>query len=98
MLGQAEIDSEPFAELVVGRTNIKHLFFGHLHRALSGSWRGIPFSNVPGTNHQVELNFTKAGLVPGSHEPPAYGVVFVKPDVTLVHLHNFLDQTATFNL
>src|SRR4051794_18682928 len=92
------IDSEQFADLVVGRPNIKHLFFGHLHRPLSGSWRGIPFSNVLGTNHQVELSFTKAGLVPGSHEPPAYGVVLVKHDVTLVHLHNFLDQTATFKL
>lgn len=92
------IDSEPFADLVVGRPNIKHLFFGHLHRPLSGSWRGIPFSNVLGTNHQVELSFTKAGLVPGSHEPPAYGVVFAEPGFTLVHLHNFLDQTATFNL
>jgi len=67
------IDSEPFADLVVGRPNIKHLFFGHLHRPLSGSWRGIPFSNVLGTNHQVELSFTKVGLVPvaTSHRPTA---------------------------
>jgi 3',5'-cyclic-AMP phosphodiesterase len=91
-------DSEAFSDLVVGRPNIKHLFFGHLHRPLSGSWQGIPFSNVPGTNHQVELNFVKEGLVPGSHEPPAYGVVFAEPDFTLVHLHNFIDQTATFDL
>jgi 3',5'-cyclic-AMP phosphodiesterase len=92
------VDSEEFSELVVGRPNVKHLFFGHLHRPLSGSWRGIPFSNVLGTNHQVELNFVKAGRVPGSHEPPAYGVVFAEHDFTLVHLHNFLDQTANFDL
>ena len=92
------IDSAAFTDLVVGRSNIKHLFFGHLHRSLSGSWHGIPFSNVPGTNHQMELNFVKTGVVPGSHEPPAYAVVFPKPELTLVHLHNFLDQTATFNL
>ena len=92
------LDSEAFADIVVGRPNIKHLFFGHLHRPLSGAWRGIPFSNVLGTNHQVELDFVKEGKVPGSHEPPAYGVVFAETDFTLVHLHNFLDQTATFNL
>src|SRR5262249_28940609 len=25
------------------RTRIRHLFFGHVHRAISGSWLGIPF-------------------------------------------------------
>ena len=92
------LDSAAFTEIVAGRPNIKHLFFGHLHRPLSGSWRGIPFSNVLGTNHQVALDFEMEGIVPGSQEPPAYGVVFAKPELTLVHLCNFLDQTATFNL
>lgn len=90
-------DGERFGDIVNGAT-VRHLFFGHLHRPLSGSWRGVPFSTLPGTNHQVALDFDIDGIVPGSHEPPAYAVVFAKPDTTLVHLNSFLDRTATFNL
>lgn len=91
-------DTDRFAAVVCGRPNIRHLFFGHLHRPMGGSWRGIPFTNLPGINHQVALNFVIEDVVPGSHEPPAYGVVFAQPDMTLVHMRNFLDQSATFNL
>ncbi len=34
-----------FAEALAGR-NIRHLFFGHLHRPISGSWNGIPFTTI----------------------------------------------------
>jgi hypothetical protein len=53
---------------------------------------------LPGTNHQVALDFVVEDEVPGSHEPPAYAVVFAYADSTLVHLRNFADRTATFNL
>ena len=89
---------ESFADVVTGRDNVRHIFFGHLHRPISGSWRGIPFSFLPAMNHQVALDFVIEERVPGSHEPPAYGVVFVEADSTVVHLHNFLDRTGTFNL
>lgn len=91
-------ESSEMAEIVRGRANVRHLFFGHLHRSLSGSWNGLPFSNLPGTSHQVELDFVIEDAVPGSHEPPAYAVVFARPDATLVHLRNFLDRTNTFLL
>jgi 3',5'-cyclic AMP phosphodiesterase CpdA len=88
-------EPEKFAEVVALGRNIRHLFFGHLHRPIGGSWRGIPFTT---TSHQVALDFTIGGIVPGSHEPPAYAVVLVRPDTTVVHFHDFLDKTNTFNL
>jgi 3',5'-cyclic-AMP phosphodiesterase len=91
-------DSELFADILAARGNVRHLFIGHLHRSLSGSWLGIPFSNLPGTNHQVALDFVLENAVPGSHEPPAYAVIFLSAESTLVHLRNFTDRTATFNL
>lgn len=91
-------DSDAFAAVVCGRPNIRHLYFGHLHRPMGGSWRGIPFTNIPGINHQVALDFVLEDKVPGSHEPPVYGVVFATPDTTIVHMRQFLDRTATFNL
>ncbi|HUA51314.1 MAG TPA: phosphodiesterase [Candidatus Sulfotelmatobacter sp.] len=87
-----------FVEAVAGRHNIRHLFFGHLHRPVAGSWRGIPVSTLRATSHQVALDFVIEGRIMGSHEPPAYGVVLLEPDQMIVHMHDFLDRTNTFLL
>jgi 3',5'-cyclic-AMP phosphodiesterase len=91
-------DAKLLVARVKGCKNIKHMFMGHLHRPISGTWLGIPFSVLPGTNHQVALDFVIEGVVPGSHEPPAYAVIFLDEDSSIVHLRNFLDTTATFRL
>ena len=89
---------EKFAAIVSGHKNIRHLFFGHLHRPIGGSWHGIPFTTMRATSHQVALDFVMEGVVPGSHEPPAYAVVLADADLTVVHFHDFLDRTNTFIL
>ena len=91
-------ETEGFVRVVAGRSNIRHLFFGHLHRPIAGSWRGIPFSTMRATSHQVALDFVIAGKVPGSHEPPAYAVVLADRDQTVVHFHDFLDTSPRFLL
>jgi 3',5'-cyclic-AMP phosphodiesterase len=91
-------EPEKLAALLNGRDNIRHMFFGHLHRPLAGSWHGIPFSSVRGLNHQVALDFEIADKVPGSLEPPGYSVVLVNTDSVVVHFHDFQDKTATFTL
>lgn len=80
------------------RTRIRHLFFGHLHRPLAGSWLGIPVSTVRGTNHQVALDLRGGPAVPGSHEPPQYAVVLAADEQTIVHLHDYQDGSARFDL
>ncbi|MGJ7546210.1 phosphodiesterase [Variovorax sp. LT1R16] len=75
---------------------IKHLFFGHIHRPISGTWRGIPFSTLRGTNHQVALHVQESEDIPGSFEPPQYGVVLIDEESVIVHLHEFLDHSERF--
>ncbi|KZD05991.1 phosphodiesterase [Oceanibaculum pacificum] len=77
---------------------IRHLFFGHVHRPISGSWRGVPFSTLRAMNHQVWLDFSDAEGVPGSHEPPAYAIVLIAPEQVVIHFHDFLDDSRKFNL
>ena len=89
---------EKFAAALQGRSNIRHMFFGHLHRPIGGSWHGIPMTTIRATSHQVALDFVTEGVVPGSHEPPAYAVVLAEPDLTVVHFHDYLDKTNTFML
>jgi len=91
--------SREFADLVRPfRAAIRHMFFGHLHRPICGSWMGIPFSTMRGTNHQVALDFVLEDAIPGSLEPPQYAVVLIDSDTVVVHFHDYLDETATFNL
>lgn len=83
---------EGFAATVGGHANIRHLFFGHVHRPVSGVWRGIPFSALRGTNHQVAFDLHSAPAVPKSYEEPAYAVCLLEEDQTVVHLHDYLDK------
>lgn len=77
-------------------SRIRHIFFGHVHRPICGNWRGISFSTLRGTNHQVALDFNETSLIRGSHEPPQYGVVFLDPERVIVHMHDYLYQGETF--
>lgn len=78
------------------RARIRHLFFGHVHRPVAGSWRSIPFSTLRGTNHQVVLNLTEHNRHLASHEPPAYAVVLAEAEQIIVHTHDFLDTSPRF--
>ena len=92
------LDPQHFIKAIEGRRNIRHLFFGHLHQPIAGAWRGIPLSTLRATSHQVALDFVIEGRIPGSHEPPAYGVCLLEEDQMIVHMHDFLDRTNTFLL
>lgn len=90
------LDGEDFGAVVAGHSNIRHLFFGHVHRPVSGSWRGIPFSALRGTNHQSWLDFVETRRNISSLEPPAYGIIFLGDDMTVVHSHDYLDASQKF--
>jgi 3',5'-cyclic AMP phosphodiesterase CpdA len=83
-------DAESFAALLKGH-DIRHIFFGHAHRPISGVWNGIGFSALPSLNHQLPL---VGGAVPTvySDEPAMYAVVTLTPGMTLVHADAFLDR------
>lgn len=84
---------ENLAAVLEGFGNIRHIFLGHVHRPVSGSWRGIPFSTLPSLHHQVPLDFQSAGEVPRNYDPPAYAIVLIEDNQTVVHLHNYLEPS-----
>jgi 3',5'-cyclic-AMP phosphodiesterase len=85
-----------FASVVASYSNIRHIFFGHVHRPVSGSWRGIPFSALRGTNHQSWLSFADTRKNICSLEPPAYAVIFIDGERTIVHYHDYLDGSPKY--
>lgn len=83
-------DADSFAHLLKGH-DIRHIFFGHAHRTISGVWNGIGFSALPSLNHQLPLVGGSVETV-YSDEPPMYAVVTISNGMTLVHADAFLHR------
>lgn len=76
---------------------IRHLFMGHVHRPVSGSWLGIPYTMLPATNHQVVLDLVTEQPIYFSHNHPGYGILLIDEDRVIVHTQDPLEETASNN-
>jgi Icc protein len=84
-------DADDFAPLLQGH-DVRHIFFGHAHRTISGVWRGIPFSALPSLNHQLPLVGGAVETV-YSDEPPMYAAVLIGNGMTVVHSDAYLHRS-----
>ena len=93
-------DAEAFHDVIAPhKPRIRHLFFGHVHRAIFGNWRGISFSCMRGLNHQVALDLSPdRTAIEGDLASPAYGVVLLDDQMVTVHMHDFTDTSPRFPL
>ena len=87
-----------WAVIAPHRARIRHLFFGHLHRPIGGSWRGIPFSCTASPNHQVALDLVtlRGDDVPGCREPAGYAVILIDTDSVVVHHQQLFNGETRF--
>ncbi len=83
-------DGEGFGDLLAGH-NVRHVFFGHAHRMISGQWRGISYSAVPGISHQLPLVGGSVSTI-YSDEPPMYSVIYLHGDQITVHSDAFMHR------
>ena len=75
---------------------IRHIFFGHIHRPMGGSWLTIPVSAAPSMNFQVALDFQAAGDAIGlSIENAAYKIILIEKDTLVVHFRDFSQSIQT---
>ena len=81
-----------FKNLIQNYTNIRHLFFGHLHRACHGSWAGVSFSTVKATAHQTSLNLKTKKLKVSIGETPSYAIILIANNDIIIHDHSFLGE------
>jgi Icc protein len=87
------LEPEGFAAALDG-ADVRHIFFGHVHRPVSGSWRGIPYSALRATVHQVPLDMAPRRTMPYNLEPPTYAVILIEDGLTVVHLHDYMHDTV----
>lgn len=83
-----------FESVISGYGNIRHLFFGHVHRPVSGSWKGIPMSSLFSFVHQVAFTFQGDQAISYSKEPPAYCVVEIGEGSVVVNTCFYQDKSA----
>lgn len=91
------IQADAFRDVVEPHAHkVRHIFFGHIHRPVAGSWLDIPMSTIRSTNHQVWLDFSNRDTIPGSSEPPAYGIAMIETDAIVVHFHDYMDASEKY--
>lgn len=78
--------------------DIRHIFFGHYHRPVSGIWRGIPFTSHRSMMLQCALDLKTKDEVRGIHEEPQYAVCLIEDGLTRVHYHDFASHAATISM
>ncbi|MBR0655739.1 metallophosphoesterase [Plastoroseomonas arctica] len=66
------------------RARIRHMFHGHTHRALAGSWRGIPTSSLRGTAFEVKFAAGQPAIERAA--PIEYAIVRCEAESIGVHL------------
>ncbi len=74
------------------RARIRHLFHGHLHRPIAGSWRGIPLSSVRGTAFEVAFPAGPGAVGATTLLPPCYALVRVTGEDIVVHTMDVAEE------
>jgi 3',5'-cyclic AMP phosphodiesterase CpdA len=93
--GLAAEASSALAALVLAHGNVRHLFFGHYHRQISGCWQGIPFSSLPSFSQQCALALSDPERVPMTDGPTHYAVALFAADQTVIHSEALPEPSST---
>lgn len=87
-------NAERLAALLEGKA-VRHMFLGHAHRPVAGSWRGIPFTILRSTVSQFALRLDSDRPV-RCYEAPQYAVVLIDEGHVVVHFHDYGYDGPTF--
>lgn len=84
-IGLIAEDSTALADLLRAHAGkVRHIFFGHTHLTLSGSFAGVPFSCVRSTLHQSLPNYSADPMLHGGEFQPHYSVITFAGDLTMI--------------
>lgn len=81
-------DDDALAGILSG-SPVQHIICGHVHRTISGHWRGHGYTILKSTCHQMPLALDDKDLSLSTDEPAAYGIVLLNEDGVTVHSEDF---------
>jgi 3',5'-cyclic AMP phosphodiesterase CpdA len=79
------LDKQAFRQVIARHGNVRHVFFGHTHRPIAGSWRGISFSSLRGMQMDCALVQDSADPALFSCPRGIYACVVVDEDQVIVN-------------
>ncbi|MER9330435.1 phosphodiesterase [Mesorhizobium sp. M0488] len=87
-----------FLALMRRHGNVRHIFFGHVHRDISGTVAGIPFSAQRGLHARFELALDRSSEIV-EQAPPSYAVILVDSanERLIVHGCDFLERWPVYS-
>ncbi len=93
------INGEALLEILNKADNVKHLFFGHVHRSVSGSLGNLGFTALQSAAFSAPLPYPEWNwetLTP-AQEPPQLGIINISEENVVVHFHQFCDVEDCWN-
>ncbi|MBZ9873568.1 phosphodiesterase [Mesorhizobium sp. BR1-1-9] len=77
--------------------NVRHIFFGHVHRDIAGTVAGIPFSAQRGLHGRFELALDRPSEIV-EQAPPSYAIILIDSanERVVVHGCDFLEQWPVY--
>jgi len=95
-----DIGFEPkqeFWNIINKSGNVKHIFFGHTHLLISGTYNGVGYSSTRSTNHQVALLPKDENLYFNSKEQPTYSIVHITSNQTNYISHEYMNEDDIYS-
>lgn len=78
-------NGKAFHDLIAQHGNVAHIICGHVHRTISGTHRGTPFSVFKSPMMQMPLDFHTLNFEAECDDPPAFGIVMLTDEAVLIH-------------
>ena len=88
-------NGDAFLDVLAQHPNVKHLFIGHVHRPITGTLRGIPFTTMRSVLYQApppQPAWTWDSFAPAA-EPPQLGVLTLNGPNSRLHYTQFCDYS-----
>ncbi|MCL6705683.1 phosphodiesterase [Pseudomonas sp. R2.Fl] len=82
-------NGEEFHDLIARFGNVRHIFAGHVHRTINGTYRGTAYSILKSPVHQQPMPFEVNDSDSSVDEPGAYGIIRVMPRGIQVHNEDY---------
>ena len=92
------VNGDVLLNMLSDSANVKHLFFGHVHRPVSGSFNNLGFTALQSVSLQAPLPYPAWDWDSFSpaQESPALGIIHFSQDSIVTHFHAFCHSTDYF--
>lgn len=79
---------------VIKAHDVRMIVFGHVHRSMSVSWRGITATGYRSLVDQMPFDLVTVNASLAVAEPPSYGVILLDGDTVLAHSVEFMSESG----